>query len=269
MTVSVTPVNGNILGLYIIAILSGILLPFAIFYTFASHFKSLLLNKDESFTRIRFLGDVISPAGSAKLAGKIIHLLSAKPNKIILLTSDSPLNKDLAALELAFHLNKKKDKLVIVDMDFDVDPLDDTNLPAKHPGITNFVTERTTELTDIIEPTPYPAISRIGKGQKRQPYSSIKANGFVPYSPDEDIIDTVLNSAKLGLLVDQLTKQFDYIILNTSSLNYPANVLPLIKWSGITLVITNTGLTSCGTHPILNKLVVKHCIKDIYTIKNH
>jgi capsular polysaccharide biosynthesis protein len=264
--IKATPVNGNMFGFYIIAILSGILLPLAILYIFASHFKKA--DDDVPGIDIPVWGDTGSPDGSTKLTDKISHLLASKQNRIILITSDTVFNKDLLSLKIGFQLIGKKDKLVIVDLDFDIDPAIASNSQPTQPGVIDFITGRTTSLADIVMPMPHPAISTIGKGRNRQLHPSIQGNDIVPDSANEDIRDTVLNSAKLGLLINQLAAKFNHIILNTSSLNYPANFLPLAKISDINLVIFNNRSIPSAARLNLNKLVAKYCIKDIYIIKN-
>jgi capsular polysaccharide biosynthesis protein len=266
LAINITPVNGNMFGLYIIAILSGILLPLAILYIFGSHFKKT--NDDLLGIDIPVWGDTSSPDGSTKLTDKISHLLAPKQNRIILITSDTVFNKDLLSLKIGFQLIGKKDKLVIVDLDFDIDPAIASNSQPTQPGVIDFITGRTTSLADIVMPMPHPAISTIGKGRNRQLHPSIKGNDIVPDAANEDIRDTVLNSAKLGLLINHLAAKFNHIILNTSSLNYPANFLPLTKISDINLVIFNNRPIPNAARLNLNKLVAKYCIKDIYIIKN-
>ena len=268
LAINITQADVNILWLYMMAIIAGILLPIIILYIYSSRLKSIFVNENIPDTAIPVLGDTASADGSTKLVDKVSHLLAPKQSRIILITSDTVFNKDLLSLKLGFDLIGKKDKLVIVDLDFDIDPVFASNSQPTQPGVIDFLTERTASLAEIVMPMPHPAISTIGKGRARKLYPLIKDNDIVPDSANEDIRDTIFNSAKLGLLIKRLATEFNYIILNTSSLSHPANILPLIKISDINLVISNTRHISDAVKLNLNKLVVKHCIKDIYIVKN-
>jgi tyrosine-protein kinase Etk/Wzc len=157
------------------------------------------------------------------------NLITLKPKgQVLLITSaTSGEGKDFITLNLGMSLAIANKKTVII------------NLDLRKPNLfANF-----TSLNKKIGITQYVAITDMYPHEVIQPSGMSRDlfyihNGSVPPNPSE-----LLMNPKIGLLLNYLKDNFDYILINTPPIGLVADALVLKSYVDITLFVVRSGFT--------------------------
>ena len=165
-------------------------------------------------------------------------------SKTVLITSSvSGEGKTFCAMNLAtvFALSEKKTVLVGVDLrkpkifdDFQLD---------NDLGIVNYLIDQASS-TEIIQ-------------KSKIPYLDVITSGPVPPNPSE-----LLLSQKMDELIEDLKKEYDYIILDTPPIGMVADALNLVKHADATLYLVRQDYTKRGMLETINQKYAKGGSKE-------
>ncbi|MFV9484343.1 polysaccharide biosynthesis tyrosine autokinase, partial [Christiangramia sp. ASW11-125] len=172
-------------------------------------------------------------------------------SKTVMITSSvSGEGKTFCAMNLAtvFALSEKKTVLIGVDLrkpkifdDFELN---------NDLGIVNYLIDQAT-IDEIIQPS-------------KIPYLDVITSGPVPPNPSE-----LLLTKKMDKLIDNLKKEYDYIILDTPPIGMVADALNLVKHADATLYLVRQDYTKRGMLETINQKYAKEEIKNISFVLNH
>lgn len=158
--------------------------------------------------------------------------------------------KSFCALNLAsaYSLNGKNTLLIDCDLHRGMQHSD---LGIKNDiGLSSFLSGQINEVSPIIQSTSYDNLSMI-------------SGGPMPPNPGE-----LLLNDRFDLLMKELRKRYDIIILDTPPVGLVSESLELIRNVDVTLYVLRYGYTHNASIDFVNDLRVKKGIKNIYTLFN-
>jgi capsular exopolysaccharide synthesis family protein len=244
-TVGEAPVKPKKMMIYLIALVLGLGLPFALIYVKeALNDKVQQIQDIEKATNTPILGEishsstrdliVVTQKNTTPVAEFFrlirINLQFAtvpKENKVILVTSSmSGEGKTFFSINLATSLVMTGKRVVILDFDLRKPGLMDSLGLFNDIGITDYITENNVSLEEIIRPS-----------QIEQNLYVI-GSGPIPNNPTELLMDR-----KVGQLIRELREAFDYIIIDTAPVGLVADALCLAPYNDSTLYLIRHNYT--------------------------
>jgi capsular exopolysaccharide synthesis family protein len=221
------PISPNKQLLYLMAILIGLSIPFAIIYV-----KELLNDKVrniedvQDLTNVPILGEleatnakehVVVTKDNRTPIAEMFRLIRAnfimlnRNNKVVLVTSSmSGEGKTFFSINLASSLILTEKKVVLLELDLRNSDLAYILGVNNKLGITNYLNSADLSISDILQPS------------ETVPGLQVISSGPTPENPSE-----LLMSSKLAYLITELREQFDYIILDTAPVGKVADVFGL------------------------------------------
>lgn len=160
--------------------------------------------------------------------------------KIIVVSSSLPSEgKTTTTTNLAISISQADQRVLLIDGDLRKPKIHHYFSIPNAPGLTNYlgssVNSRSSQKVDlfsIIHPTEFPNLSVI-------------TSGAIPPNPAE-----MLGSEPMADFLKEVSKEFDYIIIDTPPINVVSDALPIIRESdGVVLVVRSYSTT----HPELQK----------------
>ncbi len=170
----------------------------------------------------------------------IMLSIMKKGCKIIVVSSAMPSEgKTTTTINLAISISQANQRVLLIDGDLRKPKIHRSFSVSNTPGLTNYlgasVNSGKTESTDlysIIHPTEFNNLSII-------------TSGMIPPNPGE-----ILGSEPMSDFLQEVSKDFDYIIIDTPPINLVSDALPLIRESdGVVLVVR----ANSSTHPEIQK----------------
>jgi capsular exopolysaccharide synthesis family protein len=252
------PVKPKRMLIYVLAFLLGIGLPIAIIYIKDGFNDKVQQLKDiEEATATPILGEVshkkakgalvVTKESRSPVAEQFRHIRAnmqfasaGQENKVILVTSSmGGEGKTFFSLNLGASLALAGKKVVVMGFDFRKPSLMQSIGLTNVEGITNYLVSDELPIEDII--TPVEAL----------PDLYVIGAGAVPINPSELIL-----LSKVGKLINELKKTFDYIILDTSPVGQVADAFALAPYADSCIYLVRSKYTIKGQLNIIN---------DIYT----
>ncbi|MDL2254955.1 polysaccharide biosynthesis tyrosine autokinase [Parabacteroides sp. OttesenSCG-928-K15] len=170
--------------------------------------------------------------------------------KVIMLTSSSPgSGKTFISANLAVSLALMHKKVILVDMDIRKGTLTD-RVGYTGKGLTNYLSGKV-DLEDVIH------------SGYMDNHLDVIHSGPVPPNPAE-----LLLSERLDILVAELKKKYDYIILDTVPAGIVADASIINRVTDITLYVVRAGLLDRRQLPDIERLYKEERYKNMCTILN-
>jgi tyrosine-protein kinase Etk/Wzc len=242
--VSALPVSPNHKMTYLLGLLLGLGLPLSILYTI-----SQLNNKVESkaeveeLTAIPILGEIAHKRGSTVIVSKdnrsemtemfglvranLSFATAGRENKITLITSAVPgEGKSFLSINLSNSMVLAGKKVVLLDLDLRKPSLAKELSLQATPGITDYLVSGGLSIADIMQvPSSMPGLFVISAGS-------------LPPNPAE-----LLASPKLAFLLQELTVNFDHILIDSPPISRVADAFSLGPLAQSTICVVRYNYT--------------------------
>lgn len=160
------------------------------------------------------------------IRANIMLSIMKKGCKTIIVTSSVPNEgKTTTTVNLAVSISQADQKVLLIDGDLRKPKIHHYFSVPNSPGLTNYLSnvisgKGSTDIFGVIRPTEYENLC-------------ILSSGSIPPNPAE-----LLSSEIMGEFLEELSKDFDYIIIDTPPINVVSDALPLIRESdGVVLVV--------------------------------
>ncbi len=266
------PVSPKKLVLLAVALLVGVLLPFALIYI-----RELLNNKIrskhdlEKLSHAPILGELPQvEKGQSELVGQndlspmaeafriiITNMNFMLPRKdkgkvVFVSSSVKGEGKTFVSVNLALTLATPRHKVLIIGSDIRNPQLQRYN-PARKglAGLTEFLHDEDTQLKDIIHQSSF------------NEYCDVIYSGSIPPNPTE-----LLSSGRYELLIEQVKPYYDYVILDTAPLMLVTDTFLFAEMADATLYVTRSGYTEKGLIDFANKQIDAKKIKNVAFVLN-
>lgn len=158
--------------------------------------------------------------------------------------------KTFVSSNLAVSLAMAGKKVVLVDLDIRKGTLSG-QIHSSKSGITNYLSGKLTEVADLIQPGEY------------HPNLDVIANGPVPPNPAE-----LLLSDRLDLLVAELRKRYDYVILDNVPSNMIADAVIVNRVADLTIYVIRAGTMDRRQLPEIEKLFRQKKFRNMAVLLN-
>ena len=159
---------------------------------------------------------------------------------IVVSSSNAGEGKTTTSINLAISLSQADQRVLLIDGDLRKPKIHHYFSIPNAPGLTNFLSDvannksRNADLFNTVHPTEIANLSII-------------TSGSIPQNPAE-----ILGSELMTEFLKEISKQNDYIIIDTPTINVVSDALPVVRMSdGIIVVIKSNS----STHPELAKTI--------------
>jgi capsular exopolysaccharide synthesis family protein len=173
-----------------------------------------------------------------------------KPKTIMVSSFISGEGKSFVSLNLASSLSLTGAKVIILELDLRKPKLSRLLGLSSGMGITNYIKEAP-PLFSVVQEVP---------GAEQLNFIS---SGPIPPNPAELLMDE-----RMGLLMQQLATEYDYIIIDTAPLGLVADALLLEKYTDMTLLIIRHQFTLKVVLPYIQKLFFDGKFKHLNIVVN-
>ena len=251
------PVSPKKMMVYLAALLLGVGLPVGIIYLIGlTKFKIEGRADVEKLTSLPVLGDIpLADEKSGSIAvfenqndlmsetfrnvrTNLQFMLENGKNVILVTSTISGEGKSFVSSNLAISLSLLAKKVVIVGLDIRKPGLNKVfNLSRKEHGITQFLTNPTVNLMDLVQP------SDINKNL------FILPGGAVPPNPTELLARNGLEKA-----IETLKANFDYVILDTAPVGMVTDTLLIGRTADLSVYVCRADYTRKAEFTLINEL---------------
>ena len=172
------------------------------------------------------------------IRANIMFSVMKKGCKRIVVSSSNPSEgKTTTTVNLAVTIAQADQRVLLIDGDLRKPKVHHYFSIPNSPGLTNYLGDsvsgkRKVDLFSVIHPTEFENLS-------------VLCSGSIPPNPAE-----LLGSDLMAEFLDEISKDYDYIIIDTPPINVVSDALPLIRESDGVVLIVRQNQT---THPELQK----------------
>lgn len=251
------PTNPDTILIVLAALVAGIAIPLIVLWLKTVLNTTVRNRKDmEDMLSIPFLGDI--PLQKKKQPGDIaVGLNSHEPiseafrmiqanidfmnnrtqgSQVIMVTSLAPgAGKTFVSINLAVSFALTRKKVILVDLDMRKGTLS-SYINKSHPGISNFLSGKINNINEIII--------------KKTLYETLD---FILAGPVAQNSAELLRSNRFDILIQDLKKHYDYVILDNATSNMVADTTIVNRISDLTLFIVRADKTDSRQLPELEK----------------
>ena len=175
-----------------------------------------------------------------------------QPNVILFTSSMSGEGKTFISLNLGSSLALNDKKVVFIELDLRKPKLSEAiGVDHNAYGFSNFAISDTYDLKKLVQPAPFSS------------NCSIITAGPIPPNPAE-----LLSSPKLGMLIQDLKKTYDYIIIDCAPVGLVTDALLIEKYADLTLYIVRERYTYKAQIDMINDLQESGEIRKLYLVVN-
>ena len=261
-----TPISPKRMTIYLAALVFGIGIPVGVIYLIGlTKFKIEGRADVEKLTSLPVVGDI--PLADEKTGAIAVFenqnnlmsetfrnvrtnlqfMLENGKNVILVTSTVSGEGKSFISANLAISLSLLGKKVVIVGLDIRKPGLNKVfNLPKKEYGITQFLTNSTVNLMDLVHP------SDINKNLYILP------GGTVPPNPTELLARDGLEKA-----VEILRKNFDYVILDTAPVGMVTDTLLIGRVADLSVYVCRADYTRKTEFTLINELAENNKLPNL------
>lgn len=174
------------------------------------------------------------------IRANIMFSVMKKGCKKIVITSPSPSEgKTTTTVNLAVSISQTDQKVLLIDGDLRKPKIHQYFSVPNAPGLTNYLGDkisgkRAADLFSVIHPTEYENLC-------------VLCSGTIPPNPAE-----LLGSDLMSDFLDDISKDFDYIIIDTPPINVVSDCLPLVRESDGVIIVVRSNKS---THPELQSAI--------------
>jgi tyrosine-protein kinase Etk/Wzc len=178
---------------------------------------------------------------------------TSKTNVLLFTSSMGGEGKSFLSLNLGSSLALTGKKVVFLELDLRKPKLSESIGLNNAYGFTNYAVSSSADadLSQLLKPTGF------------DDNCFIIPSGPIPPNPTE-----LLSSEKLHILIEQLKKQFDYIIIDCAPIGLVTDALILSSYADLTLYVIRQNYTYNSQLNIINDLMANNKVKNIYLIVN-
>ena len=265
------PVSPKRMIIYLAALVAGMGLPIGIIYLIGLTKLKIEGRVDvERLTSLPIVGDI--PLTSEKqgsiavfenknnlmsetfrsIRTNLQFMLENGKNVILVTSTISGEGKSFVSGNLAISLSLLGKKVVIVGLDIRKPGLNKVfNIPKKEHGITQYLTNTTINLMDLVQQ------SDINKNL------FILPGGTVPPNPTE-----LLARDGLGKAIEILRQKFDYVILDTAPVGMVTDTLLVGRAADLSVYVCRADYTHKAEYTLINELAEGEKLPNICTVIN-
>ena len=179
-------------------------------------------------------------------------MLENGKNAILVTSTISGEGKSFISANLAISLSLLGKKVVIVGLDIRKPGLNKVfNIPKKEHGITQYLTNTTTNLMDLVQ------LSDINKNL------FILPGGTVPPNPTELLAHEGLEKA-----IETLKANFDYVILDTAPVGMVTDTLLIGRVADLSVYVCRADYTHKAEFTLINELVENNKLPNLCIVIN-
>lgn len=266
-----TPISPKRMTIYLAALVFGIGIPVGVIYLIGlTKFKIEGRADVEKLTSLPVVGDI--PLADEKMGAIAVFenqnnlmsetfrnvrtnlqfMLENGKNVILVTSTVSGEGKSFISANLAISLSLLGKKVVIVGLDIRKPRLNKVfNLPKKEYGITQFLTNSTVNLMDLVHH------SDINKNLYILP------GGTVPPNPTELLARDGLEKA-----VEILRKNFDYVILDTAPVGMVTDTLLIGRVADLSVYVCRADYTRKTEFTLINELAENNKLPNLCIVIN-
>lgn len=266
------PIAPNSGAIMLIALVVGASIPVVILWLLSVLNTSVRSRKEvEQVVSIPFLGEIPlrdkkdksdivvreggrdSVSESFRIVRTNLDFMRVKVNnmQVIVLTSLNPgAGKTFISMNLAMSMALTNKKVILIDLDIRKGTLS-SHVSTANMGITHYLSEKTDRIEDLIN-----------HGELAENLDIIHA-GPVPPNPAE-----LLLSERLDILISELRKRYDYIILDNVPVDLVADAAIVNRVVDRTVYVIRAGLFDRRQLPDLEKLYRQGKFKNMCLILN-
>lgn len=260
------PISPKRMTIYLAALVFGIGIPVGIIYLIGlTKFKIDGRADVEKLTSLPVIGDI--PLADEKTGSIAVFenqnnlmsetfrnvrtnlqfMLENGKNVILVTSTISGEGKSFVSANLAISLSLLGKKVVIVGLDIRKPGLNKVfNIPKKEHGITQYLTNPTINLMDLVQPSDI----------NRNLY--ILPGGTVPPNPTELLARDGLEKA-----VETLKKNFDYVILDTAPVGMVTDTLLIGRVADLSVYVCRADYTRKAEFTLINELAENDKIPNL------
>ena len=261
-----TPISPKRMMIYLAALVFGIGIPVGIIYLIGlTKFKIEGRADVEKLTSIPVIGDVpLADEKNGSIAvfenqnnlmsetfrnvrTNLQFMLENGKNVILVTSTISGEGKSFISANLAISLSLLGKKVVIVGLDIRKPGLNKVfNIPKKEHGITQFLTNPTINLMDLVQPSDI----------NRNLY--ILPGGTVPPNPTELLARNGLEKA-----VETLKQNFDYVVLDTAPVGMVTDTLLIGRVADLSVYVCRADYTRKAEFTLINELAENNKLPNL------
>ena len=265
------PVSPKRMMIYLAALVFGVGIPVGIIYLIGlTKFKIEGRADVEKLTLLPVVGDI--PLADEKTGSIAVFenknnlmsetfrnirtnlqfMLENGKNVMLVTSTISGEGKSFISANLAISLSLLGKKVVIVGLDIRKPGLNKVfNIPKKEHGITQFLTDPTTNLMDLVQP------SDINKNL------FILPGGTVPPNPTELLARDGLEKA-----IETLKQNFDYVILDTAPVGMVTDTLLIGRTVDLSVYVCRADYTRKTEFTLINELAENDKLPNLCVVIN-
>ncbi|MEC5165056.1 succinoglycan biosynthesis transport protein ExoP [Flavobacterium sp. PL11] len=170
--------------------------------------------------------------------------------KTVMITSSvSAEGKTFCAVNIATVFALSEKKTILIELDLRKPKLANEFTLTNDAGVVNYLIVQKT-VDEIINHTAVP-------------YLDVILSGPIPPNPAE-----MMMNERLGELINELKKKYDYIILDTPPVGLVSDALEIAQYCDVTLYIVRQNFTKKGMISLINNRVKRGELKNISIILN-
>lgn len=175
-----------------------------------------------------------------------------KENKVITCISFNPgSGKTFVSLNLGACLSLAKKKVVVLDLDLRKATLSNLTRLRKHKGITNYLTDETVRIDEVIQHNLYDA------------GIDVIPAGAIPPNPSELLLNN-----RLDTLLSELKERYDYIVIDNVPIGMVADSAIINRVTDISLFIVRSGTLNRAQLLELDQLYKDNKLKNMCVLLN-
>ncbi|VBB48649.1 Capsular exopolysaccharide family protein [uncultured Paludibacter sp.] len=267
---SLAPVSPKKMMIYLVALILGLLVPFLIIYL-----RDLINNKIEDakefqkIVKAPYLGNICISREAERVVveeGKVTPIVemfrlirtnlqfmtASKKSPAILVTSTiSGEGKSFISINLAMSFALMKKKVILVGMDIRNPMLGEYMHIPKKNGLTVYLSDDSYQVNDIIMPSGF------------HNYLDVIPAGPVPPNPSE-----LLMSSRLDELMEELRKEYDYIIVDSAPIGMVSDTYLLSRVVDNSVFVARQDYTPNDSCQLINDIYEEKRLNDMGVVLN-
>lgn len=265
------PVSPKKMMIYLAALVMGLGFPVGIIYLIGlTKFKIEGRADVERLTSLPIVGDI--PLADEKTGSIAVFenknnlmsetfrnirtnlqfMLENGKNVILVTSTISGEGKSFISANLAISLSLLGKKVVIVGLDIRKPGLNKVfNIPRQEHGITQYLTNTTTNIMDLVQPSDVNQNLFILPG------------GTVPPNPTELLARDGLDKA-----INELKKNFDYVILDTAPIGMVTDTLLIGRVADLSVYVCRADYTRKAEFTLINELAENNKLPNLSIVIN-